>query len=312
MNPTPARDLADELTALDDKVNALLPPRYQHCYETVAPTSMGSAGLLYGQDGRVAWDRIWTSFCDLALAGGPPHRGKLLEPVSRAEATADPERQRLVVAEIDRAIGLTSGFRVLDGYAPGWVGLPCTTVAEAAWMHLAVTAENVSVRRRGVVLQLPAGPEFRPEKEIKNLVVAMAKASHYWEGHLTYSQQSLGGEITCEAATPAEAADDPAAYEAARAVIEEALRGSGLPTSSRAYVGWAGVDTADEEEAVWLLRALLVERIPARREENALFLPVPAIPNSEQPARVAQAFAKAWELRKASANRPGWRPSGRP
>lgn len=312
MKPTPPRNLAAELAALDEKINELLPPRYQHCYETVAPTSMGSAGLIHGPDGRVAWDRIWTTFCDLALAGGPPHRGKLLEPVSDAEATADPDRQRLVVAEIDRAIGQTSGFRVLGGDSPAWVGLPCQSTAEAAWLHLAITAENVSVRRRGTVLQLPAGPAFRPEKEIKNLVVAIAKTSHYWEGHLTDAQQSLGGEAACEAATPTEAAADPAAYQAAAAVIEDALRASGLPTSSRTYVGWAGVDTADEEEAVWLLRALLVERIPARREENALFLPVPAIVGSDQPERIARAFANAWELRKASSNRPAWRPSGRP
>lgn len=312
MTPTPPRNLPAELAALDEKINALLPPRYQHCYETVSPTSMGSAGLIYGADGQIAWDRIWTSFCDLALAGGPPHRGKLLEPVSPEEVKAAPERQRMVIAEIDRAIGMTSGFRILDGYEPGWVGVPCTSEAEASWLHLAVNAENVSIRRRGLVLQLPAGPAFRPEKEIKNLVVALAKTSHYWEGHLTDSQQSLGGEVACEAASPAEAAADPTAYEACLAVIEEALGASGLPTSSRTYVGWAGVETADEEEAGWFLRALLVERVPVRREENALFLPVPAIMNPEVPARIAQAFTHIWNLRKVSSKRPAWRPTPRP
>ena len=39
---------------------------------------MRAAGLKYDADGKVAWDEIWGSFCDLAMAGGPPHKGKLL------------------------------------------------------------------------------------------------------------------------------------------------------------------------------------------------------------------------------------------
>lgn len=61
--------------------------------------------------------------------------------------------------------------------------------AEAAWLQLAITAENVSVRRRGSVLDLPAGPGFRVEKEIKNVVVALAKSHHYWDDHLADEQQ---------------------------------------------------------------------------------------------------------------------------
>src|SRR5579875_3487606 len=114
------RNVAAELASLDEKINALLPPRYQHCYADVSPTSMGSAGVRYGPDGKVAWDQIWTTFCDLALAGGPPHRGTLLEPVSEAEVMAEPERYAEVVAEIRRAIGLTTVLPTEEGYAPGW------------------------------------------------------------------------------------------------------------------------------------------------------------------------------------------------
>ncbi len=311
MNARPDRDVATELKTLDDKVNALLPPRYQHCYESVPPTSMGSAGLAYGPDGKVAWGEIWTSFCDLALAGGPPHRGKLLEPVSEAEATAEPEKSAEVVAEIDRAIGLTSGFPVVEGYAPGWVGLPCQSVAEAAWLQFAVTAENVSARRRDKVLQLPAGPAFRAEKEIKNVVVALAKSAHYWEGHLTDAQQGLAAAEAWEPASPAEAAADPAAYEASRTELETALREAGLTPPPPRYAGWLGVEAADEEDAVWLLRAVLAEGVLARREEHVLYLPV-VVPSDGRSARAAEVFARAWELRKASRpHRPTWRPSGR-
>jgi sirohydrochlorin cobaltochelatase len=306
------RNVAADLAALDAKINALLPPRYQHCYTSVSPNSMGSAGLKYGPDGRVAWDEIWTTFCDLALAGGPPHRGKLLEPVSEAEVAAAPGRYRDVVAEIGRAIGIMTGLPVVEGYLPGWVGVQCGSRTEAAWLQLAVTAENVSARRRQTVLQLPAGPDFRVEKEIKNVVVALAKTQHYWDGHLTAAQQSLAGDDIWEPATPAEAAAASTEYEAVAGEVEDGLRAVGLPTSRR-YVGWIGIETAGEEEAVWLLRAVLVEQVLARREGGVLYLPIAATPDGGQAARVGRAFRQAWDLRTASSQRrPAWRTSGRP
>ncbi len=310
MNSGPYRNMAAELTALDAKVNALLPPRYQHCYESVSPTSMGSAGLLYDPAGKVAWDRIWTSFCDLALAGGPPHRGKLLEPVSEIEATAEPERYGDVVAEIVRAIGMTTGLAAMDGYMPGWVGVPCQSAEAAAWLQFAVTAENVTARRRREVLQLPAGPAFRVEKEIKNVVVAFAKACHYWKDHLTDAQQGLAGVDVWEAASPTEAADSPAEYEASLGELVNGLSEAGLAISPRRYTGWIGVEMTDEEDAVWLLRAVLADRVLARREHNILYLPVAADPNAGSTSRVARVFMQARELRIASLPyRPAWRPS---
>lgn len=111
MNTTRDQRDAADLADLDARIGALLPPRYQHCYASVSPLSMGSAALRYGADGKVMWDRIWTTFCDLALVGGPPHRGALLEPVTEAEAVSDPERYREMVAELGRAIELTTCLR---------------------------------------------------------------------------------------------------------------------------------------------------------------------------------------------------------
>jgi hypothetical protein len=272
---------------------------------------MGSAGLKYGRDGRVAWDEIWTTFCDLALAGGPPHRGTLLEPVFEVEVAAHPRRYRDVVDEIDRAIGLTTALRMVNGYAPGWVGVQCWSLEEAAWLQFAVTAENVSARRRQSVLQLPAGPDFRVEKEIKNVVVALTKACHYWDGHLTAAQQSLVGDGVWEAATPAEAAANPSDYEAAVGEVENSLRAAGLPILPRRYVGWVGLQTGGEEDAVWLLRAILVERVLARREGDVLYVSVGATQNSDQAARVELACRRAWDLRtRSSPRRAAWRPVG--
>ena len=208
-----------------------------------------------------------------------------------------------MVSEIGRAIGLTTGLPVIDGYAPGWVGVQCESAAEAAWLQFAVTAENVSARRRKAVLHLPAGPAFRVEKEIKNVVVALAKSYHYWDGHLTAAQQSLAGERVWEPATPAEAAATPSEYKAAVGEVEDGLRAAGLSPLPRRYVGWVGFQTAGEEEAVWLLRAVLVNQVLARREERVLFLPVGAAPDADHAARVGWAIGEAWRLWTASSQR---------
>ena len=85
-------DDQEALAALEFRLRTMLPEEYQDCYEDVQPVSMGSAGLKYGSDGKVAWNEMWATFCDLAMAGGPPHKGTLLEPGAQAEidANADP------------------------------------------------------------------------------------------------------------------------------------------------------------------------------------------------------------------------------
>jgi sirohydrochlorin cobaltochelatase len=184
----PTEDRA-ALEALDARINAILPPRYQGRYDDVKPTSMGSAQLKFGPDGKVAWDAIWTSFCDLALAGGPAHRGTLLQPVAAEEALAEPEKYREVVEEIARGVRLVTGLAVEPGL-PGWVGVRCRDAAMADWLMRAIVVENVAARREGVVLYLPAGPHFRLWKEIKNVVTALAKTCHYWCDHMPAGKES--------------------------------------------------------------------------------------------------------------------------
>jgi hypothetical protein len=53
---------------------------------------MDAAGLKFDQNGQAAWNEIWADFCDLALAGGSPHRGTLLEPAIGEEILAQPEK----------------------------------------------------------------------------------------------------------------------------------------------------------------------------------------------------------------------------
>ncbi len=162
----------------------LLPPQYRNG-KAASAAPMGSASLLYGEDGQVAWDQMWTAFCDLALAGGAPHRGDLLEPVTPDEARADPDAYERVAAEIERGLCLVTGLPTVRGKSLGWVGLRCEDEEMALWMLRAIVVENVSVRREGAVLYFPAGPAFRLEGEIKNVVTAVAKTYHYWTEHIS-------------------------------------------------------------------------------------------------------------------------------
>lgn len=182
---TPTDTEEAELRELDSKINALLPPEYRGRYDEVRPESMGTASLQYRPDGTVAWDEIWTSFCDLALAGGPPHRGRLLEAVTAADALAEPEPYEAVVAELERGIQLVTGLPVVRSSVAGWVGVRCNSEEMAIWLMRAIIVENVMVRREGDVLYLPAGPKFTLKREIKNVITVIAKTTHYWSAHLT-------------------------------------------------------------------------------------------------------------------------------
>jgi hypothetical protein len=160
----------------------VLPPRYQQG-KTVSAAPMGSAPLRYTDDGQVAWDQMWTAFCDLALAGGPRHRDTLLEPATPEEVRAAPDAYERVVAEIERGLRLVTGLPTVRSASPGWVGLRCDDEAMARWLLRAIAEENVSIQREGTVLFLPAGPTFRLDKEIKNVVTVIAKTHHYWTEH---------------------------------------------------------------------------------------------------------------------------------
>jgi hypothetical protein len=176
-------DSTDGLIDLRKRMNELLPTEYRGLAETVSPNSMGSASLRFDAEGRVPWDQIWTSFCDLALAGGPPHRGTLLEAVSREDCELELEAYRQVEAEIRRGIRLAAQLETQESAIPGWVGVVCDDEEMAVWLMRAIITENVMVRREGTVLYLPAGPKFRIKKEIKNVITSVAKTVHYWRNH---------------------------------------------------------------------------------------------------------------------------------
>jgi hypothetical protein len=281
---------------LDAKIRLMLPPEYQAHYEEVQPVSMGSAGLRYDKRGRVAWDEIWESFCDLAMAGGPPHKGKFLEPASAEEIAAAPAAYEAVVEELCRGLAMVSWLPAERSPEVGWVRVECPTEVMAGWLVRAINMENVAAQLEGRWLDLPAGPRYRLEKEIKNVVTALAKTHHYFDGHMSASQQAAIGALFAE--------DGRLLLQAARQGTSEASREgaarriaelTGLRPGGPAYRAWLGLECPTVGAAIWLMRALVVGNLVSRREECTLYVPLnPAL--DPEGARVAAEVGKVYRL----------------
>jgi hypothetical protein len=223
---------------------------------------------------------MWGSFCDLAMAGGPPHKGALLQPGTRDAIDADFNRYDEVVEEICRGIRMVSGLRAYPSPTPGWVSVTCHSDAMAGWLVRAITMENVSTRAAGAVLELPADPHFRLEKEIKNVITVIAKTCHYWLGHIPREQQDAISELflTMAEETPLLEPDRSGRDTAPlrRRVAARLQEETGLASSTEPPRGWLGVQCPDVGAAVWMMRALVAHNVLSRREGSMLLVPVDA------------------------------------
>lgn len=262
----------------EERLRTLLPSVYRDRTDEVQPVSMGSASLVFDMDGNVAWDRMWGSFCDLAMAGGPPHKGKLLEPGTPDSILAEPTHYAEVCDEIVRGIRLASRLQAAPS-SPGWVRVQCPNHTMAEWLLRAITMENVSVRLEQSAILLPVGPAFRVEKEIKNVITVIAKSTHYWSGHLIRLQQigiaNLFDQLDNEAPLlqPSWASDTE--NKDARERIQRALEdATGLRTTNHSYVKWIGVGCGSVSSAIITMRRLVASNILCRREETTIFLPI--------------------------------------
>jgi sirohydrochlorin cobaltochelatase len=291
-----------ELNALEQRIKILLPEQYQNSYDEVLPTSMGSAGLKFAPDGKVAWDEIWGSFCDLAMAGGPPHKGMLLMPASQNEIEAQPDRYQEVVNETCRGIQLVADLTA-EPATPGWIRVECVNGATAEWLLRAITVENVAVRRQNLNLELPAAPGFRLEKEIKNVITVVAKTAHYWFGHVYRDQRAQIRDLftQMEQESPLlQPAYDPATpsheIESAKTKLAAQIADStGLHASTHQYKDWLGIELPTTHSAVWLMRALVAFNVLSRREGTTLFLPID--PHRDPIGELAaQSFARLHKL----------------
>jgi hypothetical protein len=244
---------------------------------------MKSAGLKFGPDGQVAWNEIWGSFCNLAMAGGPPHKGRLLEPGSPEDISKEPARYQEVVDEICRGVTMATDLTCYGSEKPGWIRVKCYSESMTGWLLRAITMENVAVTGGRLAVELPAGPHYRLEKEIKNVVTVIAKTSHYWLGHMPRSQRyevaSLFARLSADSplVEPAAVAGPPALTDDARppsTMVERIRQETGLSQTGHTYCGWLGLACPNVAAAVWMMRALVVSNVLARREDTTLFVPV--------------------------------------
>ena len=268
---------------LEQRLKTLLPEEYQDRYDEIQPVSMGTAGVRYGADGKVAWDQMWGSFCDLAMAGGPPHKGTLLEPASAGEIETDDAGYGAVVAEICRGIMMVTDLEAERSPNAGWVRVPCPTQGMAAWLLRAIAMENIAVRAEGAALELPAGPSYRLHKEVKNVITVIAKTAHYWVGHMSVMHRQtivdLIDGMTQESPLVAPAYGsseiDAPVHDALAARIADAVaRATGLARSSHRHSHWVGVECGRVRTAVWMMRMMAAVNVLSRREGTVLLVPV--------------------------------------
>jgi sirohydrochlorin cobaltochelatase len=236
---------------LDRRLRILLPPEYHETFAKLEPKPMRGAGLKYNADGRVAWNEIWQAFCDLAMAGGPPHKGRLLGPGS-PDAIAGAAGDYLdVIEELGRGITLASELPTHESPHLGWIRVECHSQVMAGWMLRAITMENVAVRGDGRSLDLPASPDFRIDEEIKNVVTVVAKTCHYWMSHVPREQKILVGEL-----------------------LDELEKDAPLlvPDYDDANP-WRPIECGSVPEALSMMRAFVASNVLARREESTVYVP---------------------------------------
>ena len=289
---------------LEARLKTLLPEAYQDSYEEVQPVSMGSAGLKYGKDGRVAWNEIWGSFCDLAMAGGPPHRGTLLEPATKAEIDLHPRSYKQVVDELCRGVEMVTGLAAEPSLISGWIHVDCPSTNMAGWLARAINMENVSAHVDGMVLHLPAGPAFRLEKEIKNVVTSIAKTCHYWLGHTSVAQHRAIADLFKIMESESPLIQPPFSTRNTRTATFEKLRDTvamkihsqtRLQANGREHHGWLGVDCLNLRPAIWMMRVMVASNVLCRREGNSVYVPIN--PSTDRTGdRVAGLVARAYRV----------------
>lgn len=238
---------------VDRRIRILLPPEYHDTYTTLTAQPMGGAGLQYDADGRVAWNRIWQAFCDLAIAGGPPHKGRLLGPGGYELIGQRPDDHLDVLEELGRGLTMASELPTEESPHLGWIRVVCHSDTMAAWMYRAITTENVAVRRDGRALDLPASPAFTLEKEIKNVVTVVAKTAHYWMNHIPRGQKSAIAELITS-------------MDAEAPLMEPEWRDDGT-------ADWRQIACDSVADALALMRTYVAANILARREDVTVCVP---------------------------------------
>jgi hypothetical protein len=152
----------------------------------------------------------------------------------------------------------------------------------AGWLTRAIVMENVSANFKGLALHLPAGPAYRLEKEIKNVVTVIAKTCHYWREHTSPARHQAIADLlrAMELESPllqAPLVDNdlrPDRQMVGSKIAESIHQLTGLRSSNDQYEGWLGLDCGDIRGAIWMMRVLVVSNVLSRREGTVVFVPL--------------------------------------
>lgn len=148
---------------------------------------MSSAPFVYDNDGKVAWNKMWDSYCDLAIEGGPPHRNDRL--ISKGTSNNfNSENYKNAVKEIERAFSLLIPFKYKTANN-GYIEIALGNHNIADWYANIINSENVECQVKENKIFLPINDDFTLEKEIKNIVTVVAKAFHYWSLHRNWFEK---------------------------------------------------------------------------------------------------------------------------
>ena len=163
-----------------------------------------------------------------------------------------------------------------DGVRDAWHGRP--------GCYARSRIENVAVRADGAFLELPAGPAYRELKEIRNVITVIAKAAHYWLGHMpvihrqTIAALMAGMNDESPLIAPLYASDEqqtkaPARRWPTRWPRSFTARPAWPTRLGTTRTGWAW-NAPLPQAAFSMLRMLLAVNVLARREGPVLFVPI--------------------------------------
>ena len=135
----PEESLDRARAGIDQRFSPIVPLVPSPAMSGTPAPAMGRAPFVYDTTGRPHWSSMWESFCELALFGGPPHRGPVsaLRVKDARAPAATRSRQRReefdAVAEIRRGIEETTGLPTAPA-EPGWLAVTCESARMAAWL----------------------------------------------------------------------------------------------------------------------------------------------------------------------------------
>jgi sirohydrochlorin cobaltochelatase len=163
-----------------------------HHGEPIIATPMAAAPFRYRDDGRPDWGAMWQGFCELALYGGPPHRGADAALSATRADTGEVVRDAMI-DEMIRGIAETTSLWA-EPAPGGWLRVTCDSKRMAAWLCATIILENVDARMEDQYLFVPADTGFDLKDQVKSVITVVAKSHHYWRAHL----EDENGELSAE------------------------------------------------------------------------------------------------------------------